>query len=134
LALAPSVAFSLSGLVGLRCIRKKTARPLSIVSMGWLGKSVTALLLMVFVLRVYVFLLPYAPGASFGVRAVWCAAATLLGIFAYAAATLAMKFEEWNWIKGALRKDRASLPGESHLDSDTREKTKKRKGKNGPES
>ena len=102
LALAPSVAFSLSGLVGLRCIRKKTARPLSIVSMGWLGKSVTALLLMVFVLRVYVFLLPYAPGASFGARAVWCAAATLLGVFAYAAATLAMKFEEWNWIKGAL--------------------------------
>jgi putative peptidoglycan lipid II flippase len=103
LALAPSIAFSLSGLVGLRCIRKKIARPLPIVSAGWLGKSVTALLPMVFVLRFYVFLLPYAPGAGFGTRAAWCAGAVLAGISVYAAATLALKFEEWNWIRGAVR-------------------------------
>ncbi|MDR1978935.1 MAG: murein biosynthesis integral membrane protein MurJ [Synergistaceae bacterium] len=105
LALAPSVAFSLSGLVGLCRIRKKISRPLSVVSMNWVGRSVIALLLMTFVLRFYVFLLPYAPSAGLWPRASWCAGAMLAGGSAYAAATLAMKFDEWNWIKGAVRKE-----------------------------
>ncbi|MDR1622586.1 MAG: murein biosynthesis integral membrane protein MurJ, partial [Synergistaceae bacterium] len=73
LALAPSIAFSLSGLVGLCCIRKKIARPLSVVPMRWVGKSAAALFSMGFVLRLYVFLLPYASSASFLMRAAWCA-------------------------------------------------------------
>jgi putative peptidoglycan lipid II flippase len=102
LALAPSIAFSLSGLVGLRYIRKKIAHPLPVVPMSWVGKSVISLSLMIVVLRFYVFLLPYAPSANFWIRAIWCAGAVLAGGVTYAAATLALKFEEWRWIEGAV--------------------------------
>jgi putative peptidoglycan lipid II flippase len=104
LALAPSIAFSLSGLVGLHYIRKKIARPLSVIPMPWIGKSAASLLLMIFVLRVYVFLLPYAPSASFWTRSVWCGGAMLVGALSYAGTTLVLRFEEWNWIAEALRR------------------------------
>jgi putative peptidoglycan lipid II flippase len=113
LALAPSVAFSFAGLVGLYYIRKKITSSRSIVPIHWVGRSITALLSMVFVLRLYVFLLPYAPLANFWRRAFWCVGAVLAGSSTYAAATLALKFEEWHWIRGAFRKD--TPPGQPQL-------------------
>ena len=104
LALAPSVAFSLSGLLGLYFIRKKIARPLTVTSAKWLLKSFCALTLMVAILLLYGFLLPYNPSAMVWARVGWCAGAVASGIFTYAAATLSMKFDEWRWIRDAVRK------------------------------
>ena len=104
LALAPSIAFSLSGLLGLYFIRKKIGRPLVIISAGWLCKSFASLALMTAVLFLYGFLLPYTPSAGVLVRVVWCAGIVAAGGFTYAAATLLMKFDEWRWIKDAVRK------------------------------
>ena len=105
LALAPSVAFSLSGLLGLYFIRKKIGRPLAVVSVGWLWKSFAALALMVTALMFYGFLLPYIPSAGIWARLGWCAGAVAVGASTYAAATLSMKFDEWRWIKGAVTKN-----------------------------
>jgi putative peptidoglycan lipid II flippase len=104
LALAPSVAFSLSGFVGLWYIRKKLARPLSVVPVAWIVKSLLALASMGLVLFLYTFFLPYAPSAGLWKRAGWCMGVVAVGSAAYVAATLLLRFEEWCWIKGAVMK------------------------------
>jgi putative peptidoglycan lipid II flippase len=106
LALAPSVAFSLSGLLGLFYIRKKIRRPLRIFSPAWIFRIATALASMLVVLFLYVRLAPYAPSASLSSRTAWCAGAAAAGAFVYAAATLALGFDEWRWIKDAVTKNR----------------------------
>jgi putative peptidoglycan lipid II flippase len=102
LALAPSVAFSLSGFLGLHYIKKKIARPLDIASKDWMGKSAVALALTALALYLYGFLLPYTPSAGLGSRAGWCAGGISVGCAVYSGLTLILKFEEWDWIKGAL--------------------------------
>ena len=104
LALAPSVAFSLSGLLGLYFIRKKIDRPLTLASIEWLWKSFAALTSMVVAVLFYRFLLPYVPSAKGLARAGWCAGAVAIGCAAYAGVTLGMKFDEWRWIKDAVRR------------------------------
>ena len=104
LALAPSVAFSLSGLLGLYFIRKKIGLSLAVAPAGWLWKNFAALASMSAVLLFYGRLLPYAPSAGILARAGWCAGAVLAGGGAYAAATMLMKFDEWRWIRDAVRK------------------------------
>jgi putative peptidoglycan lipid II flippase len=102
LALAPSVAFSLSGLLGLFFIRGRVGRPLRIFSRSWLFKSALALSFMGVALLLYGSRIPYAPAASLLPRATWCLGAVAAGGLAYAAATLALRFDEWSWIAEAL--------------------------------
>jgi putative peptidoglycan lipid II flippase len=102
LALAPSVAFSLSGLVGLRCLRARVGRPLATLTGRWVIKTAAALMMMTLALALYSRLLPYAPSVGLAFRATWCAGAALLGGGTYAAATLALKFDEWRWIRDGL--------------------------------
>jgi len=104
LALAPSVAFTLSGLLGLYFIRKKIGLPLNVASVKWLWKNFAALGSLAVVLLFYGFLQPYVPTSGLGARAGWCAFAVVAGGLTYAAATLLMKFDEWRWIKDAVRR------------------------------
>jgi putative peptidoglycan lipid II flippase len=106
LALAPSVAFSLSGLVGLYYIRKKIARPFSVISVVWVGKILIALASMAIALYLYGSWAPYVPSAKLWIRSLWCLGIVAVGSGAYAAATLALKFEEWRWIKDAVARRR----------------------------
>jgi putative peptidoglycan lipid II flippase len=102
LALAPSVAFSLSGLLGLFFIRGRVGRPLRIFARSWLFNSALALSFMGVVLLLSGSRIPYAPAASLSPRAAWCLGAVAAGGFAYAAATLTLRFDEWKWIAEAL--------------------------------
>ncbi|MDR2523782.1 MAG: murein biosynthesis integral membrane protein MurJ, partial [Synergistaceae bacterium] len=102
LALAPSVAFSLSGLAGLRYVKAWVRRPLAVVPGPWAGKMAAALAILVLTLTLYIRLLPYAPSASLTFRIGWCVGAVLLGGGVYTAVTLALKFDEWRWIRDAL--------------------------------
>jgi putative peptidoglycan lipid II flippase len=102
LALAPSIAFSFSGLLGLFYIRKKIGRPLGILPPAWILKNALALALMLAALSLYLYAAPYVPSASLPARALWCAGAAAVGAFVYAAATLVLKFDEWRWIKDAV--------------------------------
>jgi putative peptidoglycan lipid II flippase len=110
LALAPSVAFSLSGLLGLFYIRKKivsgkTGRPPRIFPLAWCLKNALALAIMLAALALCVRAAPYDPSASLSSRVFWCLGFTAAGAASYAAATLALRFEEWRWIKDAIAKN-----------------------------
>jgi putative peptidoglycan lipid II flippase len=103
LALAPSVAFSFSGLLGLFFIRKKTNhRRGDIFPVSWVLKNLLSLSFMVLALLLYRVWIPYVPSASLTLRIFWCLGATTLGGVSYAAITLALKFDEWRWIKSAV--------------------------------
>ena len=104
LALAPSVAFTLSGLLGIYYVRKKLDRPFVIVGRAWALRSLAALTALALAVTGYQWLLPYAPEARLTVRALWHLGAISAGMAAYAAATLALGFSEWGWIREALRK------------------------------
>jgi putative peptidoglycan lipid II flippase len=115
-ALAPGVAFTLSGMLGLYFIKRKieaTAQAqtqgnedppvrLRVVSMAWTCGIIVALALMAAALSLYMTLIPYRVHLGLGLRAAWCLGAMLTGVAVYAAATLTLKFDEWQWIKGAL--------------------------------
>ncbi|GHV34785.1 putative lipid II flippase MurJ [Synergistales bacterium] len=113
LALAPSVAFSLSGLLGLFFINKKIKRDKSnpesavaepLISLKWIIKSVFAVALMSAALFFYRASAPYNPSHSLMVRILWCLCAMFAGGSAYIAATLGLGFDEWRWIRGAILK------------------------------
>jgi putative peptidoglycan lipid II flippase len=101
LALAPSVAFTLSGLLGLRLIGKKIEHPLRIASKSWACRTVAALTLMALALYLWGAFLPYNIHAGLPARVGWCLGAMLTGAGVYAAVTLALKFDEWQWIREA---------------------------------
>lgn len=102
LALAPSIAFTLSGLLGLSYIRKKLGQPLHILSWSWLGKSSLALVVTGLAVWGCSLLRPYDPSAAFHTRALWCLWVPACGTIAYAAATLALRCDEWRWVAEAL--------------------------------
>ncbi len=103
LALAPSLAFTLSGWLGLHYIKKKTGLPLNIISPAWFLKSLAALALMSLVIYGYCLLWPYSPAASLTNRVLWCCGVTFAGAAVYTAVTLLLKFEEWRWLKEATQ-------------------------------
>ena len=110
LALAPSVAFTLSGLVGLGYVRRKLGQPLGVLSGRWTLRIAASLALLILVTAAYGYFLPYAPAASLGRRALWCLGVILAGTAAYASATLALHCEEWLWIREAFpRREEADM-------------------------
>ncbi|MDR1731446.1 MAG: murein biosynthesis integral membrane protein MurJ [Synergistaceae bacterium] len=104
LALAPSVAFTLSGLLGLFFIRQKLGSSLGsrILSKKWIFKTTLSLALMAVALYLYKTFLPYETDIRLSLRAAWCFGAVLAAVFVYVLSTLTLRFEEWQWIKGAL--------------------------------
>ena len=108
LALAPSIAFSLSGFLGLYYVRRQIGRPLNIVSRNWMCKSAVALALMALVLYFYSRILPYSPTSPLTLRVVWCMGALSAGLAVYTVSTVALKFDEWQWIKGAVSRKAVS--------------------------
>jgi putative peptidoglycan lipid II flippase len=105
LALAPSVAFTLAGPLGLLYIRRKTATFPSF-PLRWIIKSALALAAMGTALILFRASFPYDAGASAALRTLWCLGAVLLGGSVYAAATLSLRFDEWRWIKTAIAQKR----------------------------
>ena len=73
-------------------------------SVKWLWKNFAALASVAVTLLFYGFLLPYVPSAGLGARVGWCVFAVAAASLTYAAATLLMKFDEWRWIKDAVRR------------------------------
>lgn len=104
LALAPSIAFTLSGLLGLRHVRGRVGRPLEILDRAWIMKILAALVALGVAVLGYRWALPYAPDARLSAHALWHAGAVMAGAFAYAAATWALGCGEWRWIFDALRR------------------------------
>ena len=96
-------------MVGLGYVRRRLGRPLGVLTGGWTSRIAASLALLILVTAAYGYFLPYAPAASLGRRALWCLGVILAGTAAYASATLALRCEEWLWIREAVgrRKENA---------------------------
>ena len=104
LALAPGIAFTLSGLLGLYYVKKKIKIPLKIITKKFLGDYLVALTILDASIMIFKFVLPYNSGASLLIRALWCLAVIALSAGIYSFTTMKMKFEEWNLLKQAFFK------------------------------
>lgn len=102
LALAPGIAFTLSGMLGLRFVRKKLGRPLGIITSKVVWDYLIALAVMDAVMMAYKYVWPYDAGAGLGVRSVWIVGVIALAAVSYGAVTVMKKFEEWGLLRQAF--------------------------------
>ena len=104
LALAPGIAFTLSGMLGLYYVKKKLNRPLNIITKKFFWDYLIALTILDASIMIYKFVLPYSPDAKLIIRALWSLGVIALAAVMYSFSTLKMKFEEWNLLKQAFKK------------------------------
>ena len=102
LALAPGIAFTLSGLLGLHFVRKKIGKPLKILTSRVCWDYLFALTVLDASIMLYRFILPYNPDARLSIRALWCLGIIIIGAGSYCIVTLRMKFDEWKLLRGAF--------------------------------
>lgn len=105
LALAPGVAFTLSGMLGLFYVRKKLARKLNIITLKFFVNYVFALIIIVVSVCIYKFMLPYNPDAKLLIRSLWILGVIAFSACTYSIATVIMKFDEWKLLRQAFRKN-----------------------------
>ena len=104
LALAPGIAFTLSGLLGLYYVKHKIGRPLKIITSKVFWNYVVALAVLDASIMIYKFLLPYNPAGSLTIRALWVMGVILVSAGMYSIVTFKMKFEEWGLLRQAFLK------------------------------
>lgn len=104
LALAPGIAFTLSGMLGLRYVRKKLNRPLKIITKKFLGDYFLALTVLDVAIVIYKFLMPYNPDSRLLIRALWVLGVIILSAITYSITTMRMNFDEWKLLKQAFGK------------------------------
>ena len=102
LALAPGIAFTLSGLLGLYYVRRKLGRPLGIFSWPLAGEYLAALSAVYFAVIAYRFVWPYDVSAGIGIRALWILGVIAVSAGIYSAVTAVRKFEEWKLLGQAF--------------------------------
>ena len=103
LALAPGIAFTLSGLLGLWYVRKKLGRPLGIMTWSLAGDYLVALAVIDIAVLAYRFVWPYDVGAGIGMRSLWVVGVIAVSAGAYAGVTVLKGFEEWKLLGQAFR-------------------------------
>ena len=104
LALAPGIAFTLSGMLGLYFVRKRIGRPLKIFTWRIFWDYLVALTVLDASIMLYRFVLPYNPDARLNIRALWCLGVIALSAGSYCLVTLKMKFNEWKLLREAFRR------------------------------
>ena len=104
LALAPGIAFTLSGMLGLYYVRKKLGRNLGIITSKVLGDYFIALTVLDASIMLYKFLWPYNPAGSLMLRASWILGVIAISAGMYSLVTWKMKFEEWGLLRQAFRR------------------------------
>ena len=104
LALAPGIAFTLSGMLGLRYVRKKLGRSLGIITSRVFWDYLSALAVMDASIMLYKFVWPYSPAWGLGMRSVWVLGVIVLAAGIYSLITGLMKFEEWGLLRQAFVK------------------------------
>ena len=102
LALAPGIAFTLSGMLGLYYVKKKLGISLNIINWNIIGNYLFALMVIDIAVMIYKFVWPYNPDARVLIRSLWVLGVIALSACAYAFTTWKMKFEEWNMLRQAF--------------------------------
>ncbi len=112
LALATSIAFTLSGAVGVHILSRSLAMKLEIFTPSWTVKMAVSLSAMTGLILGFQHLFPYPVPASLLLRGGWFLGVFLLGGAAYAAMTRILGFSEWKWITGAFLSRRKKAPSD----------------------
>ncbi len=113
LALATSIAFTLSGLVGVRILSRSLERKLEIFTPSWTGKMAASLFVLTAFIMGFQHIFSYPASASLSLRGGWFLGVFLLGTGGYAVVTRISGFSEWKWITGAfLRKKKEAQSDE----------------------
>ena len=104
LALAPGIAFTASGILGLYYVRRKLGKPLNIINMNLIGNYLFALMIMDIAVMLYRFVWPYSTDARIMIRSVWILGVVAAGACSYAIVTMIMRFDEWKLLRQAFMK------------------------------
>lgn len=104
LALAPGIAFTASGILGLYYVRRKLGKPLNIINMNLIGNYLFSLMIMDIAVMLYRFVWPYSTDARILIRSLWILGVVAAGACSYAIVTVMMKFEEWKLLRQAFMK------------------------------
>ena len=102
LALAPGIAFTLSGMLGLYFVRKKLGRSLGIITSKVFWDYVIALAVLDGSIMLYRLVWPYNPAGSLGMRALWITGVIAVAAVMYFLVTALKKFEEWGLLRQAF--------------------------------
>lgn len=114
LALATSIAFTLSGWVGIRILSRHLGMRFGIFSVSWTAKMCVSLVFTALIVGVWRCRIPYSPEFSGLLRAGWVGGVFVAAATGYAAVTALLRFQEWRWLFAALRrKDRLETPEQS---------------------
>jgi putative peptidoglycan lipid II flippase len=103
LALATSLAFTLSGWAGVRILSSRIGLPFGIFSPSWSGRMLLSLLAMAAVVAAWRRAFPYSEAFSGAARAAWMGGAMFFAACTYAAMTAMLRFQEWRWLRAAVR-------------------------------
>ena len=104
LALAPGIAFTASGILGLYYVKRKLGKPLNIINMNLIGNYLFALMIMDIAVMLYRFVWPYSTDARIMIRSVWILGVVAAGACSYAIVTMIMRFDEWKLLRQAFMK------------------------------
>lgn len=103
LALAPSLAFTLSAVVGLYLLGLGSSGLAGLFDRRWISKMAVATAVLYLSVKAVMLPFPYPMDSSLSVRSGWLFLVFLAGISSYGIATYLLRCGEWEWIKGALK-------------------------------
>ena len=104
LAIGTSLAFTTAAFLGAFFLSRDLGLRIGLFSVQWLSKLTVACSIYTLGVAFVVHEVPYPAPAPFPHRALWVAAVVAIGILLYTLLTTLLRFSEWSWIKGALRK------------------------------
>lgn len=104
LAAASAAAFTTASIFAAFKLSRNIGERLRIFELSWLWRVLLPLCAMTAALLVFKHFAPYPDVRGLGLRIAWLLGVTAGGGAVYAAATLALRCPEWQWIRGALKK------------------------------
>jgi putative peptidoglycan lipid II flippase len=102
LALATSLAFTFSALIGSWRMGRITGQALEVFTLPWMLKLMGSLGTMGVFLFLSGYLWPYSPEMVFGGRLAWILLNISVGMLSYGLVSFYLGSDEWNWIRAAI--------------------------------
>ena len=104
LALATSLAFTVSAFCGGFILSRHLKGPLYHLGLKWIAKLVFSVGTMSIMILAIKWLVPFQPQWVLLFRCVWLMGVIIFSVILYAIITWFLSFDEWTWITGALKK------------------------------
>lgn len=104
LALAVSIAFTLSSIVGLVLLDRYSGGSVGVFDISWVGKMSISLAAMAGGIWGSIVFFPYPDTCSMWLRASWLLVVTIIGATFYSTASYLLRCPEWNWLLNAVKR------------------------------